>query len=93
MNILREMICGFYDTNVLDHELWNHPEVNMKWSPAEVQQILFRNFEDPQNAMTELLVNQPQKTEQTETTTISEVPQEQTSQLSTRLFLPTMEKE
>ena len=32
-----------------------YPEIDEKWSPAEVNQILFRNFEDPNQAMDELL--------------------------------------
>ena len=50
--IVREMIMGFYDFTELE---WNHPEMDGKWSPAEVNQILFRNFEDPSQAMRELL--------------------------------------
>ena len=51
-NIVREMIMGFYDLLVLD---WDHPEIDGKWSPAEVNQILFRNFEHPAQAMREIL--------------------------------------
>ena len=53
--ILKEMVLGFYDLEVADHEIWDHPEVDGKWSPAEVNQILFRNFENPKLAMDELL--------------------------------------
>jgi hypothetical protein len=53
--VLREMVEGFYDITDVDHELWSHPEMDEKWSPAEVNQILFRNFEDPKQAMDELL--------------------------------------
>ena len=49
--IVREMIMGFYDLPDLE---WNHPELDGKWSPAEVNQILFRNFEDPAQAMQEI---------------------------------------
>jgi hypothetical protein len=49
------MVEGFYDITDVDHELWSHPEMDEKWSPAEVNQILFRNFEDPKQAMDELL--------------------------------------
>ena len=49
--IVREMIMGFYDLEELE---WNHPELDGKWSPAEVNQILFRNFEDPTQAMHEI---------------------------------------
>jgi hypothetical protein len=50
--IIREMIMGFYDLTELE---WNHPELDGKWSPAEVNQILFRNFENPEQAMRELI--------------------------------------
>jgi hypothetical protein len=50
--IVRDMIMGFYDLETL---AWDHPEIDGKWSPAEVNQILFRNFEDPAQAMRELL--------------------------------------
>ena len=50
--IVREMIMGFYDMEELE---WNHPELDGKWSPAEVNQILFRNFEDPAQAMQEII--------------------------------------
>ncbi len=30
-----------------------------KWSPAEANQILFRNFETPEQALDELLLLQP----------------------------------
>jgi hypothetical protein len=50
--IIREMIMGFYDLTELE---WNHPELDGKWSPAEVNQILFRNFENPNQAMRELI--------------------------------------
>jgi len=50
--IVREMIMGFYD---LTHVEWDHPELDGKWSPAEVNQILFRNFEDSAQAMRELV--------------------------------------
>ena len=51
-NIVREMIMGSYDLLVLE---WEHPEIDGKWSPAEVNQILFRNFEHPAQAMREIL--------------------------------------
>jgi ATPase family associated with various cellular activities (AAA) len=50
--IVREMIMGFYDLTEVE---WNHPELDGKWSPAEVNQILFRNFEDSAQAMRELI--------------------------------------
>jgi hypothetical protein len=53
-NIVREMIMGFYDLSAAEVE-WDHPELDGKWSPAEVNQILFRNFENPAQAMRELV--------------------------------------
>jgi len=54
--ILREMIMGFYDLETLD---WDRPDLDGKWSPAEVNQVLFRNFEDPKQAMEELVTQVP----------------------------------
>jgi len=47
--ILHEMVESFYDKNILGLECEDY-----KWSPAEVNQILFRNFEKPENAVREL---------------------------------------
>jgi hypothetical protein len=55
-NILRQMIMGFYDLKALE---WDRPELDGKWSPAEVNQVLFRNFEDPTQAMLELETQTP----------------------------------
>lgn len=58
--IIEEMVCGFYDiADVSDHPIFKDESIDEKWSPAEVNQILFRNFEDPQRAMNELLTLQP----------------------------------
>ena len=93
-NVLREMICGFYNiTNVMQDDLWNHDEVDYRWTPAEVQQILFRNFDNPTAAMKELLETQPQKLEQTESMPLLEVPQELPEQLTTLKSLPVLETE
>lgn len=83
--VLREMIEGFYDITELDHPIWDHPEIDEKWSPAEVNQILFRNFEDPQQAMDELLElkvsnpllndSTPEKTDHTQIPGIEEATQ------------------
>jgi SpoVK/Ycf46/Vps4 family AAA+-type ATPase len=53
--ILREIICGFYDLETVDHPLFEKEDVDGRWSPAEVNQILFRNFENPKLAMDELM--------------------------------------
>ena len=53
--VLKEMIEGFYDiTEGVSHPLFDDAKMDEKWSPAEVNQILFRNFESPQQAMDEL---------------------------------------
>ncbi len=53
--VLKEMIEGFYDiTEGVSHPLFDDVKMDEKWSPAEVNQILFRNFESPQQAMDEL---------------------------------------
>jgi len=54
--ILCEMVNSFCDTNMED---WTTPELDYKWSPAEVNQILFRNFGSPQKAIDELINLQP----------------------------------
>lgn len=49
--VLREMVCAFYDTTV---EL-DDASLDEKWSPAEVNQILFRNFDNPTAAVRDLV--------------------------------------
>jgi hypothetical protein len=51
IEILSEMVCSFYDIayiNITDKTL------HEKWSPAEVNQILFRNFKNMDAALKEL---------------------------------------
>jgi hypothetical protein len=50
--ILREMANAFYDTEIA---IPDDPALDYKWSPAEVNQILFRNFTDPDTAVKELV--------------------------------------
>ena len=50
--ILREMASAFYDRPIA---IPDDPMLDYKWSPAEVNQILFRNFTDPETAVTELI--------------------------------------
>ena len=50
--VLQEMLTSFYDREV---EIPEDESLDYKWSPAEVNQILFRNFEDPQKAVEELV--------------------------------------
>jgi hypothetical protein len=52
--ILSEMVTNFYDKEVIGLNCEDY-----KWSPAEVNQILFRNFEKPENAVRELNELQP----------------------------------
>jgi hypothetical protein len=49
--ILREMVESFYDGNFGE---WTDETMEYKWSPAEVNQILFRNFDKPLDAIEEL---------------------------------------
>ena len=49
--ILQEMVNSFYDTNLSD---WTDDSLEYKWSPAEVNQILFRNFDKQIEAIEEL---------------------------------------
>lgn len=57
--ILRNMIEGFYDIRIENHELFERADIDYKWTPAEVNQILFRNFDDSVSAMDELLIVVP----------------------------------
>ena len=54
--ILREMANSFYDRKFDD---WTTPEIEYRWSPAEVNQILFRNFGSPEDAIRELQTLEP----------------------------------
>ncbi len=50
--VMQEMINSFYDREV---PLPEDDSLDGKWSPAEINQILFRNFEDPETAVRELV--------------------------------------
>jgi hypothetical protein len=54
--ILREMATSFYDREFED---WTTPELDYRWSPAEVNQIMFRNFSKPEDAIQELQTLEP----------------------------------
>lgn len=54
--ILQEMISSFYDLTIDD---WTTEELDYKWSPAEVNQILFRNFGSYEDAINELKTLNP----------------------------------
>jgi SpoVK/Ycf46/Vps4 family AAA+-type ATPase len=51
-DILREMASAFYERPIA---IPNDASLDYKWSPAEVNQILFRNFTDPVTAVKELI--------------------------------------
>ena len=57
VTIIQEMVNAFYDRTDLLVE--NNPILHEKWSPAEVNQILFRNFDTPEKALEELVSTQP----------------------------------
>ena len=50
--VLQEMVDSFYDRS---YPLPEDEALEGKWTPAEVNQILFRNFEDPETAVSELV--------------------------------------
>ena len=54
--ILQEMLNSFYDQTFDD---WTTDDLNYKWSPAEVNQVLFRNFDKPDEAISELKMLNP----------------------------------
>jgi hypothetical protein len=54
--VLNEMVFNFYDKNI---EGLVEESLDYKWSPAEVNQILFRNFDKPEEAIQELITLQP----------------------------------
>ena len=51
LDILREMARSFYETDIV---IPDDPSLSYKWTPAEVNQILFRNFENSEEAIREL---------------------------------------
>jgi hypothetical protein len=71
VEILRDMVESFYDEEC-ESELWKDETLNEKWTPAEVNQLLFRNFTNKEKALSELKcltptdlygfeINQPQE--------------------------------
>jgi len=50
--VIHEMLQSFYDREI---DLPDDVSLDYKWSPAEVNQILFRNFNQPEAALQELL--------------------------------------
>lgn len=49
--VLQEMVRSFYDSDIVI----DTPSLNYKWSPAEVNQILFRNFGNVEGGVAELI--------------------------------------
>ena len=71
-DIIRQMVDSFYDQAF---EEWTDEAMDYKWTPAEVNQILFRNFKEPEKAISELKTLQPRDLygfEQVETVTTYE---------------------
>jgi hypothetical protein len=56
IQILNEMVTSFYDKEA---EGLTNSSLDYKWSPAEVNQILFRNFDKSDEAIQELITLQP----------------------------------
>ena len=54
--ILQEMVNNFYDIEIPD---WTTHELEYVWTPAEVNQILFRNFDKSDDAIQELKTLKP----------------------------------
>lgn len=54
--VIQEMVTSFYDQ---DFEDWTDEPMDYKWTPAEVNQILFRNFDKPEDAIQELKTLNP----------------------------------
>jgi len=55
--VMQEMMESFYDSEI---DLPTDETLDYKWSPAEVNQILFRNFTEPDKALQELITLKPQ---------------------------------
>lgn len=55
--VLAEMVQSFYEREIV---IPPNPVLEGKWTPAEVNQILFRNFEDPETALRELVETAPE---------------------------------
>jgi hypothetical protein len=51
VSVLQEMVDAFYDTHV---DIPDSSSLDGKWTPAEVNQILFRNFETSEQAVEDL---------------------------------------
>jgi len=58
-DVLKQMITGFYDIPLPDHSIWNEKDIHLKWTPAEVNQILFRNFDSVTTSLDELIQLKP----------------------------------
>jgi hypothetical protein len=56
LKTLCEMVGSFYDKEIVDTGL---ADLEGKWTPAEINQILFRNFKDSSNGLYELISLNP----------------------------------
>jgi hypothetical protein len=56
IDVVKEMANAFYEKEV---PIPDEPSLSYKWSPAEVNQILFRNFSNSQQAIDDLLTTNP----------------------------------
>lgn len=56
IDVVKEMANAFYEKDV---PIPDEPSLSYKWSPAEVNQILFRNFSNSQQAIDDLLTTNP----------------------------------
>ncbi len=54
--IAEEMVTSFYDQ---EFDSWTDDTLDYKWTPAEINQILFRNFDKPEDAIEELKTLNP----------------------------------
>jgi len=52
---IREMVRDFYDLK--ESEVVKYNFIAGKWTPAEIHQILFKNFDSPENAISQLCGN------------------------------------
>jgi hypothetical protein len=57
--ILKDLVFNFYDDIFESHAIWRDESVELKWTPAEANQILFRNFDKPETALDELFLLLP----------------------------------
>ena len=52
--VIIDMMTSFYDSK-LDFDRLKETDVDYKWTPAEISQLLFKNFNDPEKAIDDIL--------------------------------------